>query len=320
MSDTWSDILAVKTKQNSLRAKLQQRKKEREGLAKELGVSPSSTSTASSASSSTTSIVDSGLNTPTSKASFDNVTVSASNESAILTKKEIIHPEIEKKLPYVLCDMNLELPAESSVITGLLNKMLGQDVSDFIVKELLEKFSAQQLISILKSGSDKTTFTVTSVDLSKLSALYSDVGGTRKRKRDDDDDIEEEDIGSSKHQKKNESALPDDSIESLLNTQSAKEKENKKVNEEILQILSQPTAKEQYLVEKFKSRGGAQLKEFCQFGTREECKKINNATEPCNKLHFRKIIHKHTDESLGDCSFLNTCFHMETCKYVHYEY
>ncbi|KAK6186182.1 hypothetical protein SNE40_008270 [Patella caerulea] len=318
MSDTWSDILAVKTKQNSLRAKLQQRKKEREGLAKELGVSPSSTSTASSASSSTTSVVDSGLNTPTSKASFDNVSVpvSAPNESTTLPKKEIIHPEIEKKLPYVLCDMNLALPAESSVITGLLNKMLGQDVSVSIVEELLEKFSAQQ---ILKIGSDKTTFTITSVDLSKLSALYSDVGGTRKRKRDDDDDLEEEDTSSSKHQKKNESALPDDSIESLLNTQSAKEKENKKVNEEILQILSQPTAKEQYLVEKFKSRGGAQLKEFCQFGTREECKKINNATEPCNKLHFRKIIHKHTDESLGDCSFLNTCFHMETCKYVHYE-
>jgi len=24
-------------------------------------------------------------------------------------------------------------------------------------------------------------------------------------------------------------------------------------------------------------------------------------------------------ESLGDCSFLNTCFHMDTCKYVHYQ-
>ena len=24
-------------------------------------------------------------------------------------------------------------------------------------------------------------------------------------------------------------------------------------------------------------------------------------------------------ESLGDCSFLNTCFHMDSCKYVHYE-
>ena len=37
------------------------------------------------------------------------------------------------------------------------------------------------------------------------------------------------------------------------------------------------------------------------------------------RVHYRKILYKHTDESLGDCSFLNTCFHMDTCKYVHYE-
>lgn len=43
------------------------------------------------------------------------------------------------------------------------------------------------------------------------------------------------------------------------------------------------------------------------------------ATIKCNKLHFKKIIQSHTDESLGDCSFLNTCFHMDSCKYVHYE-
>ena len=30
-------------------------------------------------------------------------------------------------------------------------------------------------------------------------------------------------------------------------------------------------------------------------------------------------VQPHTDESLGDCSFLNTCFHMDTCKYIHYE-
>lgn len=39
--------------------------------------------------------------------------------------------------------------------------------------------------------------------------------------------------------------------------------------------------------------------------------------------HFRlDVLHfssKFSDESLGDCSFLNTCFHMDTCKYVHYE-
>ena len=46
---------------------------------------------------------------------------------------------------------------------------------------------------------------------------------------------------------------------------------------------------------------------------------MGESTVPCKKLHFRKLIEKHTDESLGDCSFLNTCFHMDTCKYVHYE-
>jgi mRNA (2'-O-methyladenosine-N6-)-methyltransferase len=55
--------------------------------------------------------------------------------------------------------------------------------------------------------------------------------------------------------------------------------------------------------------------EFCPHGTKVECTKVNSA-EPCKKLHFKKIIQKHTDESLGDCSFLNTCFHMDTCKYV----
>lgn len=30
----------------------------------------------------------------------------------------------------------------------------------------------------------------------------------------------------------------------------------------------------------------------------------------CGKVHFRRLLKAHTDESLGDCSFLNTCFHM----------
>lgn len=30
----------------------------------------------------------------------------------------------------------------------------------------------------------------------------------------------------------------------------------------------------------------------------------------CGKVHFRRLIKSHTDGSLGDCSFLNTCFHM----------
>lgn len=145
------------------------------------------------------------------------------------------------------------------------------------------------------------------------------------------------------------------------------EKYNKQVGEEILELLSKPTAKERSLVEKFKSEGGAQVMEFCPHGTRAECERQQqsptnlvpvrdketldiidenkppikrpkvDAVQPlstaatnlstntsmgerrCNKLHFKKILQTHTDETLGDCSFLNTCFHMDTCKYVHYE-
>lgn len=106
-------------------------------------------------------------------------------------------------------------------------------------------------------------------------------------------------------------------VQSLLAMPSTKEKESKKLGEEILDLLSKPTAKERSLTERFKSQGGKQLMEFCPHGTRIDCER--NGISDCKKLHFKKILQKHTDESLGDCSFLNTCFHMDTCKYVHYE-
>ncbi|KAK2704459.1 hypothetical protein QYM36_016757, partial [Artemia franciscana] len=106
---------------------------------------------------------------------------------------------------------------------------------------------------------------------------------------------------------------------SLLSMASTREREIKKMGEEILELLSKPTAKEKSLTERFRSQGGAQVQEFCTHGTKEECVAVSGTEEPCKKLHFKKILQPHTDESLGDCSFLNTCFHMDTCKYVHYE-
>ena len=75
---------------------------------------------------------------------------------------------------------------------------------------------------------------------------------------------------------------------------------------------------EQMKLENFRSAGGSQLREFCSHKTREDCRRERGSSKACAKLHFHKIIQMHTDESLGDCSFLNTCFHMETCKFVHY--
>lgn len=44
------------------------------------------------------------------------------------------------------------------------------------------------------------------------------------------------------------------------------------------------------------------------------------AFESCyqTKIHFMPIITSQTDLSLGDCSYLDTCHKMETCRYVHY--
>merc|ERR1712079_729740 len=106
---------------------------------------------------------------------------------------------------------------------------------------------------------------------------------------------------------------------SLLQAQSAKEKADQLHRDEIRELLGKPTAKEQVLIDSFRSQTGSGVKEFCSHSTKHECMKFNESQELCSKLHFAKILQPHTDESLGDCSFLNTCFHMDTCKYIHYE-
>ena len=116
-----------------------------------------------------------------------------------------------------------------------------------------------------------------------------------------------------------EHRAPGDDVESLLSLSSTRERESKKLGEELLELLSKPTAKERNLLESFRSADGYQVQEFCPKGTKDECRRNNKETEACKKLHFKKIIAKHTEEFLGDCSFLNTCFHMDSCKYVHYE-
>ncbi|KAF8570393.1 hypothetical protein P879_06946 [Paragonimus westermani] len=48
----------------------------------------------------------------------------------------------------------------------------------------------------------------------------------------------------------------DNELEDLLGAQTAREKESKRVREEILELLNTPTAKERYLSERFRSQGG----------------------------------------------------------------
>lgn len=347
MSDTWSNIQAHKKQLDSLRERLQRRRKDPTQLAAEVG-GGSEGSTARS----------------------DSPGPSVQNPQQEETERPP-DPELEKRVLGYLSDLSLSLPTNSLTITNDLNTS-ETPVTHGCIQSLLLKFSAQELMEVRQptmvsssSSSSSSSTLVISVDHTKLWAM---IGGGAiaqragvKRKAEDQthhkrvpgaspslqsppsppptssislapasssqmagsSDWKAGGGGGGADKKgrtnKGQSSHLDMEIESLLNQQSTKEQQSKKVSREILELLNTSTAKEQSIVEKFRSRGRAQVQEFCDHGTKEECVRSGETPQPCTKLHFRRIINKHTDESLGDCSFLNTCFHMDTCKYVHYE-
>jgi len=332
MSDTWSDIQAIKQKQSSLREKLARRKKERQDVVDEITKTPSLASS--------TEKIDTPISSTTPKTSFVVTPTSASSIPVDIQAKEEpksieqiikLSPEFlvraEAAVVEQLMDIALNLPIEISVVCQTASRALGKDIPYYVVDDLTQKYAAQGLLVLNTASKDKTSddkIYIENIDHSKLSALWELEyntqydGGSRKRKLDEEFQMPGESVKQVKQVRKSDTNRPDHVIESLLSQQSAKERENKKLSEEIQLLLGKPTAKEQSLAEKFRSQGG-QVQEFCTFGTKGECGRSNANAATCDKLHFNKIIKKHTDESLGDCSFLNTCFHMDTCKYVHYE-
>ncbi|XP_077283686.1 methyltransferase like 3 [Arctopsyche grandis] len=363
MSDAWQQLQAMKSKQNSYRERLEKRKKERQDiLGASLGVPLNAEGSPGTI--------------RTERSVPSPCTLRNENSDSQSKFEEMV--ETEHGLLRVLSNLTLQLPITCKEISALV----GKDVNPNTVASLLHKFAAQLLIVVketLKDPTSQAQLEVQSIEHVKLAAMVHEMGlesseksssknldentSSRKRKGDDESEIASSKVsksGNEKDDKKSKKGEPD--ILSLLSMPSSREKENKKMGEEILDLLSKPTAKERSLAEKFKSQGGTQVKEYCQYGTRAECIRIynvnkqannsnssetgtnNQQTTPnekdnkdttqvksesnnlangtgysCEKLHFKKIIQLHTDESLGDCSFLNTCFHMDTCKYVHYK-
>uniref|UniRef100_A0A8C7YHN2 mRNA m(6)A methyltransferase n=1 Tax=Oryzias sinensis TaxID=183150 RepID=A0A8C7YHN2_9TELE len=341
MSDTWSNIQAHKKQLDSLRERLQRRRKDPTQLSSDSGTVPDGSAVRS-----------------------DSPAPAAPSSSQEETEKPP-DPELEKRLLGYLSDLSLSLPIDSLAITNELNSPEAA-VTHGCIQSLLLKFSAQELIEVRQptpvsaSSTVPASTVVVAVDHTKLWAMIGSVAGSQRTavKRKAEDVAFSSRAGSFSpslqssaspprssissltpascsqltgssasgggaekkgRSNKSQSSHVDMEIESLLNQQSTKEQQSKKVSREILELLNASTAKEQSIVEKFRSRGRAQVQEFCNHGTKEECVRSGDAPQPCTKLHFRRIINKHTDESLGDCSFLNTCFHMDTCKYVHYE-
>ncbi|XP_075219926.1 methyltransferase like 3 isoform X2 [Lycorma delicatula] len=351
MSDAWQEIQAIKNKRNSLRERLQKRKKERQDI---LNLSDSTNVVSPLNKVLSAEGGGSGVPSPVAVKVSEDQDESDSQQGNCIDNRinsrvcpPQVDPKTETKLLAALCEISLTLPTSSFTLASSTN------VSHDIIVNLLQKFATQQLITVKeknKDGGGAAVIEVIAAEHAKLVAMVNDINNeeekektiksketvlieiTGKRKAEDEANCEIQNkitkfaasttsstvttvtaTVTDKEEKRTKEKKTTD-ILSLLSMPSAREKENKKVGEEILALLSKPTAKERSLAERFRSQGGAQVMEFCPHGTRADC-----TTENCKKLHFKKIIQKHTDESLGDCSFLNTCFHMDTCKYVHYE-
>lgn len=62
---------------------------------------------------------------------------------------------------------------------------------------------------------------------------------------------------------------------------------------------------------------GKPFVEICPHTLRTRCDQAQN--EQCQLAHFHIRQLPQTDATLGDCSYLNTCHRLDTCRYVHYE-
>jgi N6-adenosine-specific RNA methylase IME4 len=107
-------------------------------------------------------------------------------------------------------------------------------------------------------------------------------------------------------------------LDALLSAPTFKERQARAEGAELAALLNRPTAKEAAAAERFRSVGGSAVKEYCPKLTRDACRRSRGGGSACSGLHFVRLMLAHTDLSLGDCSFLDTCRHMRTCKYVHY--
>ncbi|RZF48032.1 hypothetical protein LSTR_LSTR002098 [Laodelphax striatellus] len=333
MSDAWQEIQAIKNKRNSLREKLQKRKKERQdilNLSDSANVAPPLSKVlhtegggGSVPSPVAAKLVDDHGDDGDSQTSCDTIRRSLPPQT--------VDPQVERKLLSVLCELSLTLPTTSTALHASVDK----DVRHDLIVNLLQKFATQQLITVKEIVKDgNSILEVVSAEHAKLVAMVNETSceeekpakkkpGTTveqavKRKVENLSSESSEPVGkvgktsngttvtattssgvtqspvntgaNEKEEKRTKEKKTSD-IMSLLSMPSAREKENKKVGEEILALLSKPTAKERSLAERFRSQGGAQVMEFCPHGTRADC-----TTEHCKKLHFKKIIQKHTDE------------------------
>jgi len=108
-------------------------------------------------------------------------------------------------------------------------------------------------------------------------------------------------------------------LQKLLSAKSHQELTEEKSRNELTSLLNKPSSMEKIQHKSKKTKGGSVVREFCQYGTKAECRAARKQSICCEKIHYIRVIQAHTVPELGDCSYLDGCRHMNKCRFVHYQ-
>lgn len=183
MSDAWDEIQAIKIKRNSLRERLEKRKKERQDILGSTGGGAASLQGAGSSSikNDPGSFDDKKLGNPNVKLdigmSFVTNSATILNSVPFSTMYIDNDPEVEKLLLQILSDSSIILPTNSKLLAQRMNLLRFRPVSNIILNYFLQKLAAQSYISIkdITSAEADACFEVILVEHVRVQSLYNEI-------------------------------------------------------------------------------------------------------------------------------------------------
>jgi len=107
--------------------------------------------------------------------------------------------------------------------------------------------------------------------------------------------------------------------QSLITSQSIVDKSLLAHQQNMDKLIHEPTELHKSLVKTYQTPDGPVVREFCPYGIKKICRQMRGKATSCPRIHYNKIVKNHTILALGDCSYLDGCRHMSSCRYVHYE-
>lgn len=134
--------------------------------------------------------------------------------------------------------------------------------------------------------------------------------------------------GTKRRRKQDALLLSDQSVTlaQLLTHPSVIERRRARTVRRVSRLLTAESLAQRTARSRFVSKDERAVQKYCDHMTRSACYEARAARfragnlkviePPCTKLHYVRIVQRHTNDLLGDCTWLNQCFNMRSCPYV----